>query len=639
MKFLSFVENDVDSFLQMQLVDLARTLSKNNKIEVEYNFLSYYSSSRAKVFVSRFWDNLPTTQKELGLKSDIYLRSFGNYHYSDYQSIFLIKEQFSKSKFPKLSEQLFILLEDIRVQEQCLRNRNGMSRAFLLRNREYRKYYEEQISRHIEKKEYADAILCSMYILLTSKSDSPMTFDHSDILNEVFSMLQHEMLLLFEQKNTHKVAEFCLRLLPKIMLHLTKDLASEYFMIEGSESVSYTNGSKFEDLLRNDSLKNNDSIEAKNEDNNETTEDKLPTWHREISKPTESFLQFELEQGTKMNILGQTAKEADSGDQAMGAVQGSSQKNTGNDFSEKELLQQPADVGGANREIPYGKENRFAHILEKEATKPTQDSKTMYSTLLQEVKTIQKKLRNTIEKTLEQKRTSPRTNLYWGRLNKRLVPFLTDGSSRVFYKKQDPNSKIDAAFSLLVDCSASMMDKMGKTKLGIILFHETLSSLRIPHSVTGFWEDASEATQAYQPNYFHHIIRFENSLLPTSGPEILQLEPKEDNRDGFAIRVLTKQLMRRSEKQRFLFVFSDGEPAASDYTENGILDTYQAVLEARKNGIEVVGLFLSNGEIKENEKETMKNIYGKQHVIVPDVTQLQEYIAPLLKKMINKSML
>lgn len=108
----------------------------------------------------------------------------------------------------------------------------------------------------------------------------------------------------------------------------------------------------------------------------------------------------------------------------------------------------------------------------------------------------------------------------------------------------------------------------------------------MPHEIIGFWEDTQDATETYQPNYFQHVIKFETSSQPSKGPEIVQLEPQEDNRDGFAIRHMTKRLQRRTEKQKFLIVFSDGEPAAFGYEQNGIVDTHEAVLEARKAGIE-----------------------------------------------------
>ncbi len=49
----------------------------------------------------------------------------------------------------------------------------------------------------------------------------------------------------------------------------------------------------------------------------------------------------------------------------------------------------------------------------------------------------------------------------------------------------------------------------------------------------------------------------------------MQLEPEEDNRDGYAIRQMTKKMLHRSEAQKFLIVFSDGEPAAFGYEQNG----------------------------------------------------------------------
>ena len=51
-----------------------------------------------------------------------------------------------------------------------------------------------------------------------------------------------------------------------------------------------------------------------------------------------------------------------------------------------------------------------------------------------------------------------------------------DDNPRVFYKKNHESKEIDAVFTLLVDCSASMYNKMDETKRGIVLFHEVLKS-------------------------------------------------------------------------------------------------------------------------------------------------------------------
>ncbi len=178
---------------------------------------------------------------------------------------------------------------------------------------------------------------------------------------------------------------------------------------------------------------------------------------------------------------------------------------------------------------------------------------------------------------------------------------------------------------------------MEETKRGVTLFHEVLKELRIPHEIIGFWEDANKVSENYQPNYLQYIQTLEDSLYKEQGAKIMQLEAQEDNRDGFSIRHVTKKLISRSEKNKFLLVFSDGQPAASGYDQNGIVDTYQAVAQARKHQIDVVGMFLANGQIDENDDNMMQNIYGKERIMVPDVSALPEHFTPLLKRLLLKA--
>lgn len=182
-----------------------------------------------------------------------------------------------------------------------------------------------------------------------------------------------------------------------------------------------------------------------------------------------------------------------------------------------------------------------------------------------------------------------------------------------------------------------MVNKMEETKKGIVLFHEVLKQLKIPHAIIGFWEDANEVREGYQPNYFHIIHNHSDSLDQNNGAKIMQLEPEEDNRDGFSIRAALKELEIRREKNKFLLVFTDGEPAAAGYDQNGIVDTHLAVSEGRKKEIDVIGMFLADGEIGEREDIIMKNIYGRERIMVPTVAELPEHFAPLLKKLLLKS--
>ncbi len=177
---------------------------------------------------------------------------------------------------------------------------------------------------------------------------------------------------------------------------------------------------------------------------------------------------------------------------------------------------------------------------------------------------------------------------------------------------------------------------MEETKKGVILFHEVLKDLKIPHTIIGFWEEATEVKDNYKPNYAHVIHSFSDSLYQHHGAKIMQLEAQEDNRDGFSIRTAAAELEARNEKNRFLLVFSDGQPAASDYTDNGIIDTTKAVFETRRKNIDVIGMFLAEGDISEQDDTLMRNIYGRERIMVPTATQLPEHFSPLLKNCSSK---
>src|SRR5699024_2306391 len=118
----------------------------------------------------------------------------------------------------------------------------------------------------------------------------------------------------------------------------------------------------------------------------------------------------------------------------------------------------------------------------------------------------------------------------------------------------------------------------------------------------------------------------------------MQLEPEEDNRDGFSIRVVTKELEARSEKNKFLLVFNDGEPAAINYEENGIVDTDMEVTEASKREIDVIGKFLADGEIDPQSDAMMKNLYGSNRFLIQEVSELLDYFSSLLQRLLLKGM-
>ncbi|MCM3741206.1 VWA domain-containing protein [Oceanobacillus luteolus] len=634
-----FHDSRVRTDFFMQLQDLTTVLAGNAELKFEFSFGASIDVINRKLTASRFWEKLDEETKEAGLKSDVYLRALGTMKHSDVPTMQSYMKIMQESRLQKFSSQLFALLEDLRLEEIVKRERPGTTAVFQVRKTYFQHFFTQQLASNVIRSRALDELFCLIYLLLLSDRPDPDFSRSNERARKNLEQLKPMLYSVYEAKSTKDITRVC----EQISFHLESlydaDSINEYFIFPVGELYAYEKNTLFDELTRTDELVNDDVDEVDKEES-EYFDETFSTWHRENKNENrkQNFLQFELEQGTKTSMLGGGVRETEDADQALASIQGSSGESKQQDYSKMEALEQSGmNDQKSGSDYVYGEENTDAVKIIKEAEKPTLSEEELYRDYVAEIERYQRLLANTIKKTLEHKKTNPRKDLLVGRLSKKLLSVVLDENPRIFYKKNEESNEFDAVFTLLVDCSASMVGKMEETRKGIVLFHEVLKQLNIPHAIIGFWEDANEVKEGYQPNYFHIIHSHNDSLYENNGAKILQLEPEEDNRDGFSIRVATEELRKRREKNKFLLVFSDGEPAAAGYDQNGIVDTHLAVSEARKNGIDVIGMFLAEGEIGEKEEFTMQNIYGKERIMVPTVAELPEHFTPLLKKLLLKT--
>ncbi|RXY99034.1 vWA domain-containing protein [Fictibacillus sp. S7] len=627
MKFLSFADTNIDAFLHMQLIDLAKTLSRDPKLEVEFSYHSYLNKSGHFIHVSQFWMTYPGPVQLQGLKSEVYLRSFGNFYFSDLRVLQEVLQSFKQEKHHQFLKHLLLFSEDYRLEKECIARRPGMAVSFSERKKVLLTYFQRQLRQHLQQRKWLDAFFCSIFLLANHRLvqlNSP--------LSGFYDKIRAPLLQLNKANSTKEIAEI-MQVIQKILREWDiKDMITSYLSFYESTTAT------FKDLTRENEVKAPHTMETEEEtDGQDTEHEEMPSWHEETSSPTDSFLQFDLDQGTSTDLLGEGGRRAEDGDQAFGAVQAGAKQSKGNDFSAEMDAGLNEKGSSPGKEVfPYGEMNRCAVEKKVETRFPTPLELKKYLEIKSAVQPSISLLKQSFLKTIEHKKNVPNQDLHFGRLSKKLTRLLTDKNPRLFYKKMESPQELDAVFTLLVDCSASMFDKMDETHQAIVLFHETLKAVRIPHSIVGFWEDAADAKKDSQPNYFQEVISFNHSLKNQYGPEILQLEPQEDNRDGYSIRKKAEDLLRRKEKQKFLLVFSDGEPAAFDYENLGILDTHEAVTQTRKLGIEILGMYISNGKVTEEAQNLMKNIYGSHQVVVPSAAELVSYLVPVLRKLLFK---
>ena len=621
-----------------ELQNMTTILSRQPKLIFDFQYGSTIDVQNNTLTASRFWRNYDDDIEKTGYKTDVLLRSLGTFFHTSMKEWKRTEQQIAQSTIPNFHTQLFTLLEDLRLEELIRRERRGTRHWFDLRKKVYTHYFETQLETNILRNFKTDELFCLIYLTVTASSPF-IDFPNANTEQVETMKRLHPLLIETYEATATKDIRIITENIASIAQHHYSDSINTYFVAPVKNDAFVNSDWLVDHLRRADELSQDDRELL--DDEKEIINEKFSTWHRENENKdrSQSFLRYELEHGTKTNLLGDGARDSEAGDQAMASVQGTSAQSEQKDYSKLETLNEKKNNNESTKTNRYGEENINAVKRLKHPDKPTLEQHKTYNLFVKEVSPIIKQLKRTIEKALENKQNETRTQLLYGRLSKKqLLPLIIDDNPRVFHKKDSDSNEIDATFTLLIDCSASMENKMEDTKKAAIIFHEVLKQLAIPHQVIGFWEDSFESSHEEQPNYFHRVIPVEKSLDNNAGPEILQLQAEEDNRDGFAIRIAAEQLNERFEKHKFLLVFSDGEPSAFNYRENGIIDTYNAVKQSRKYDIDCIGIYLSNEAITEEEEILMQNIYGKDHLLIPNLTELPYLFAYMIKRLLLKTL-
>ena len=625
-RFIKFNDEQLDAKQVMMLQDLARLLLKDEQTQVKIQKFPFYNPFSNTLITSWFWSHRPHHIEQAGLKTDVLLAAYGYQHIDiDIVNHVLHNDDFHHTKF---FHQLFKLLEDVRILELIRKERPSTAKYIDLRLDTRLAFTDSQINVYKTKTVFTDLLFLNLERAFLSQNfyDVPSihpTFD--DVLVNMYQYLPN----IFQNKTSEDNMYLAERMMYQVDDLLKEDMLNEYYYLPLKlyEDIQAT---AFEDLKRTDASNTDGNDKHQSEEDVETAEAETKTADSETKGG--AYLEMELHEGENSEVIADndTAREGDSTDDMtdMMTKKGKGSQNT-LDHDEGGFIgqNQAFALEGINKnvKVEWKVPNiQPQHILDYQHSK-------------NDVQFEIKDLIQIIKKTINREHQDERHNLTKGRLQKDLINWFIDDQYKLFYKKQDLSKTFDATFTLLVDASASMHDKMDETIKGVVLFHETLKSLNIKHEILAFNEDAFEADDREQPNIIDEIINYNYSIFEKEGPRIMSLEPQDDNRDGVAIRIASERLLQRSHQQCFLIVFSDGEPSAFNYSQDGIIDTYEAVETARKFGIEVFNVFLSQEAITEDIEQTIHNIYGQFSIFVEGVEHLPSLLSPLLKKLLLKS--
>lgn len=576
--FIKFNDEIIDSKVMMELTDLTRLLFKDKDVSVSVRKHSYFNPYVNTVYVSTFWKHRYGITELEGFRHDILTR-FPSAVLFDYDEFENVKDR------DTLFQQIFLTLEHYRNRMEAIRQRPFIKRIIAS----------------------GDAILLEEY--------------RKQSHNDADSLLKALNRAVLEYENHFKYGSGSLGIISKS----TKDsiAITEQIISLAAPHDRLSGYHRIHDMPFNDISAYNHTTPFRKDSTELQSEDD----ENDISHDTGRVDTKTGRDAEDAAVLGETGDNTSR----------KSRHNVENNYDDdvEDFHEGFGRNRGNNRMRDTGAANIHAELLvRKPKIKMTNYGR--YREIYDFYDGLAQQVTGDITKILNFKMNEFQSNRSTGKLMKNPTGAIVSGSHKIFTKKVSESKEVDAAFSLILDQSYSMTDHMEECINGIIIINNILKSLGIPQRVVSHHEDSFEIMSDYYPNYLYEHLDFDRSrhYYPIS---LLDIEASGDNRDGFVFRHEIDILSRRMEKDKFMIIFSDGLPSAEQYNQSGVIDTHEAVNEARKNGISIINIFI-DVDNEENTREAIRNIYGQNTVIVEKPEEIG-YILPNIIERVLKSLI
>lgn len=252
-----------------------------------------------------------------------------------------------------------------------------------------------------------------------------------------------------------------------------------------------------------------------------------------------------------------------------------------------------------------------------------------------------KRMEKEFERILRQKRAT-RRNMRSGILSNRDLYRVGMRDPYIFMRKGQP-LKADMAVIILLDNSASMgrngaririedrivdFSKSHLSRVAAAIIERSLMKFAAI-KITLFDVSISAVRHATLKNFD------DTGLYSRAYNSINVVGIGGGNKDGYSIRVATKELLARRESKKVLVPLSDGLP--SDYNGGeaaGMRDVHNAVREARRRGVITIPVMFGNASFRAAKTEEFKYMYDRYISCDPvDIAnQFQKQFIELVKK-------
>lgn len=618
---------------ETQLTDLCVALYGNRDLQVNYGMHSTYDPARPAITISTFWESLPEAERLLIQKTDVYLRAIGNTKWTNLPKMADAWRASATAQRPQLMRQLLCMAEDARLAARVVAQRPGTVNAFAARVSAYARLFANNAAQHAHAKKWADIVLGEVYACLGKLHTSTFSLDEVGMghIEEAIRRFCAKIAVALE---TVDVIDATYAFLIEVSPQLGDAPDASYHLFSfDADSIQAVVDDAEHSVTGQVQKPQETCAQASPEERQER--EQMEIWTQPQKTNAIGALSMDLQQAPTSPTFGGQVREADDDPDALETRRGHSQGGQREDVGEQDE-QTSLHIGGAANE----QASSVKDVIEIDRPPLTHQETEKVLVWQKEVQSSKAKLIKLFDQLWLHRMQAKQSDTRYGRLGKQLTRVLTDHSPRLFYHKSSKDKPFDAAVQLLVDCSGSMYEKLEPLKPLIYLFHDTFRQLQLAHSITGFWEDTVDTTlmaQSKGMTHLLHVVTWQEAAAQNAAGYIDRLTPQLDNRDGYAIRHVGQRLLRRPERQKWLLVISDGEPAAEDYRD-AIVDTKNAVRWLTKNGAHVLHICLTDAA-DEQQATRIRQIYGTGAVIVPGLDRLasalENVFLTLLKRTAN----
>lgn len=285
--------------------------------------------------------------------------------------------------------------------------------------------------------------------------------------------------------------------------------------------------------------------------------------------------------------------------------------------------QRAAALNTSVQKMDLGALHNHVDITIHRASVITQDMREKYKKIAAPLLPLSNRLQQELSRELH-KRKYPQTMPGYA-LGKRIdTKRLYRPDQKIFTKNVPAKKGFDMAVAVLLDESGSMgsKDRYKYAQAAAIILQDFCYRLHIPmmvygHSTSG---DLVDLYSYVEYDVFADLDRY----------RLADIQARRSNRDGAALRYVSRRLLERPERNKILILVSDGNPAHTNYWGEAAEEDLRAF---RSEFVSCGGLLIAAAI--GDDKDAIHRIYGQSFMDITDLPTFPLHLTQYLKRHIR----